>query len=103
MRPGAGIDFAAGRRPTLPRNPHPLPRPALARPHRRRARPATHPARVHLPGQSGRAWPGDSGLRIGHTLLSAGLAERLAGVAVDKDERAMEKASDHVPVVVEIG
>ncbi|OJY73701.1 MAG: exodeoxyribonuclease III [Rhodospirillales bacterium 70-18] len=48
------------------------------------------------------AWPRDSGLRIDHALLSAGLAERLAGVAVDKDERAMEKASDHVPVVVEL-
>jgi exonuclease III len=31
------------------------------------------------------------------------LAERLQSVVVDKDERGMERASDHVPVVVEVG
>ena len=49
------------------------------------------------------AWARDRGLRIDHALLSAGLAERLTGAMVDRDERGMEKASDHVPVVVEIG
>jgi exodeoxyribonuclease-3 len=48
------------------------------------------------------AWNRDSGLRIDHALLSAGLAERLQGVVADRDERGMEKASDHVPVVVEV-
>ncbi len=49
------------------------------------------------------AWPRDIGMRIDHALLSAGLAERLQSVVVDKDERGMEKASDHVPVVVSVG
>ena len=49
------------------------------------------------------AWNRDSGLRIDHALLSAGLAERLLSAVPDKQERAAEKASDHVPVVVEIG
>jgi exodeoxyribonuclease-3 len=49
------------------------------------------------------AWRRDCGMRIDHALLSAGLAERLQSVVVDKDERGMERASDHVPVVVEVG
>jgi exodeoxyribonuclease-3 len=48
------------------------------------------------------AWRRDAGLRIDHALLSAGLAERLRAATVDRDERGMERASDHVPVVVEI-
>lgn len=49
------------------------------------------------------AWPRDSGLRIDHALLSPTLAERLTRAEPDKQERAAEKASDHVPVMVEIG
>lgn len=49
------------------------------------------------------AWPRDCGMRIDHALVSAGLAERLGSVTVDRDERGRERASDHVPVVVEIG
>jgi exodeoxyribonuclease-3 len=49
------------------------------------------------------AWPRDMGLRIDHVLLSATLAERLTAAAPDRRERGEEKASDHVPVVVEIG
>jgi exodeoxyribonuclease-3 len=48
------------------------------------------------------AWPRDTGLRIDHALLSAGLAERLQSVEIGRDERAAEEASDHVPVMVEI-
>lgn len=45
-------------------------------------------------------WPQDRGLRIDHALLSPRLAERLQTVRVERDERAAEQPSDHVPVVV---
>lgn len=48
------------------------------------------------------AWPRDTGLRIDHALLSPQLAERLTRAEADKAERGMDKASDHVPVVVEL-
>jgi exodeoxyribonuclease-3 len=48
------------------------------------------------------AWPRDIGLRIDHALLSPTLAEHLVSAAPDKEERAAEKASDHVPIVVEL-
>jgi exodeoxyribonuclease-3 len=48
------------------------------------------------------AWQRDLGLRIDHALLSPTLAERLVAVAPDRRERGEEKASDHVPVVVEL-
>ena len=47
------------------------------------------------------AWPRDVGLRIDHVLLSPSLAERLTAASPDRRERGEEKASDHVPVVVE--
>ena len=46
------------------------------------------------------AWNRDQGLRIDHALLSPTLAERLADVLVDRDERAQPQPSDHVPVMV---
>ena len=46
------------------------------------------------------AWQRDRGLRIDHALLSPTLADRLASAAPDKDVRAEEQPSDHVPVVV---
>lgn len=46
------------------------------------------------------AWPRDQGLRIDHALLSAELAERLTEARPDRDERARDRASDHVPIVV---
>ncbi len=49
------------------------------------------------------AWPRDQGLRIDHALLSPSLAERLVTATPDRRERGEEKASDHVPVTVEIG
>jgi exodeoxyribonuclease-3 len=47
------------------------------------------------------AWPRDQGLRIDHALLSATMAERLVGATPDRRERGEERASDHVPVIVE--
>ncbi len=46
------------------------------------------------------AWQRDRGLRIDHALLSPALADRLVSAAPDKDVRAEEQPSDHVPVVV---
>lgn len=48
------------------------------------------------------AWQRNNGIRIDHVLLSPQAADRLKGVAIDRDARAMEKPSDHVPVVVEL-
>ncbi len=48
------------------------------------------------------AWQRDRGLRIDHALLSPTLAERLVSATSDRRERGEEKASDHVPVTVEI-
>ncbi|MGD0185014.1 MAG: exodeoxyribonuclease III [Roseiarcus sp.] len=48
------------------------------------------------------AWPKNNGIRIDHVLLSPQAADRLAWVEIDKDMRGREKASDHVPVRVEI-
>lgn len=44
------------------------------------------------------AWPQDHGLRIDHLLLSPQAADRLGASGVDKEPRAMERASDHTPV-----
>lgn len=49
------------------------------------------------------AFERNRGIRIDHFLLSPALAERLVGCAIDKGPRAMEKPSDHTPIVVEIG
>ncbi|MBS1002323.1 exodeoxyribonuclease III [Acetobacter thailandicus] len=46
------------------------------------------------------AWQRNSGIRIDHALLSPRVAERLVSVFPDKDERAMERPSDHVPLLV---
>ncbi|KXV42167.1 exodeoxyribonuclease III, partial [Gluconobacter japonicus] len=48
------------------------------------------------------AFQRNSGLRIDHALLSPRVAERLVSFTIDRDERATEKASDHVPVLVTI-
>jgi exodeoxyribonuclease III len=45
------------------------------------------------------AFQRDDGLRIDHLLLSAMAADRLAGCHVNKSLRALDKASDHTPVV----
>ena len=48
----------------------------------------------------GAAFARDLGLRIDHALLSPTLAERLVTAAPERDERAAEQPSDHVPVLV---
>jgi exodeoxyribonuclease-3 len=44
------------------------------------------------------AWQKDHGIRIDHLLLSPQAADTLASVEIFKQARAMEKASDHVPI-----
>lgn len=46
------------------------------------------------------AWPRDCGLRIDHMLLSPRVAEHLQTARPDRDERGMERPSDHVPLIV---
>jgi exodeoxyribonuclease-3 len=45
------------------------------------------------------AWQKDHGIRIDHLLLSPQAADRLQSVEIVKSARAMDKASDHVPIV----
>ena len=44
------------------------------------------------------AWQRNKGIRIDHLLLSPQAADRLVDVTIDRDMRAAEKPSDHVPV-----
>jgi exodeoxyribonuclease III len=44
------------------------------------------------------AWQKNNGIRIDHLLLSPEAAKQLISVDIDKDERAKDKPSDHVPV-----
>ena len=46
------------------------------------------------------AWQRDHGIRIDHMLLSPQAADRLTASEVHRDCRAMEKPSDHVPLVI---
>lgn len=48
------------------------------------------------------AWPQDHGLRIDHLLLSPQAADRLTASGIDKDPRALPRASDHTPVWCEL-
>jgi exodeoxyribonuclease-3 len=48
------------------------------------------------------AWQKDNGIRIDHVLLSPQAADRLVSAGIDKQVRATEKPSDHVPVWVEL-
>lgn len=45
------------------------------------------------------AWPKNNGIRIDHLLCSAQAADKLTAVRIDRDCRAGEKPSDHVPFV----
>lgn len=47
-------------------------------------------------------WPKNHGIRIDHFLLSAQAADKLAGCTIDSAPRGLEKASDHVPVILEL-
>lgn len=46
------------------------------------------------------AFQRNAGLRIDHALLSPRLTERLVAVTPDRDERARDQPSDHIPLVV---
>ena len=48
------------------------------------------------------AWPRDMGLRIDHLLLSPAAADRLVNAGIDRAVRDGERASDHVPVWIEL-
>jgi len=48
------------------------------------------------------AWQRNNGIRIDHLLLSAQAADRLEEAGIDRDERAGDKPSDHVPVWVRL-
>ncbi|WP_137131891.1 exodeoxyribonuclease III [Rhizobium sp. FY34] len=45
------------------------------------------------------AWPKNNGIRIDHLMLSPEAADRLVSTSIEKQVRAWEKPSDHVPVV----
>jgi exodeoxyribonuclease-3 len=49
-----------------------------------------------------RAFEKNRGIRIDHFLLSSGLAPRLVACTIDKGPRALDKPSDHTPVMVEL-
>ena len=46
------------------------------------------------------AWNKNNGIRIDHFLLSPACADMLIDTGIDKDIRAREKPSDHVPIWV---
>ena len=48
------------------------------------------------------AWERNNGIRIDHLLLSPQAADLLKDVTIDKDVRAGEKPSDHVPVWIDL-
>ena len=48
------------------------------------------------------SWERDNGIRIDHLLLSPQAADLMRGAGVDRDQRAGEKPSDHVPVWVDL-
>lgn len=48
------------------------------------------------------AWQRNHGIRIDHLMLSPQAADRLSAAWIDREERAKEKPSDHVPVVVDL-
>jgi exodeoxyribonuclease III len=50
----------------------------------------------------GGGWQKNNGIRIDHLLLSPQAADLLAGVAIDKHMRGLDKASDHTPIRVEL-
>ena len=48
------------------------------------------------------AWQKNNGIRIDHLLLSPQASDRLRSVEIDKALRARDKASDHVPIRIEL-
>src|SRR5690606_3760289 len=48
------------------------------------------------------AWQKNNGIRIDHILLSPEAADLLVAAGIDRQTRAWDKPSDHVPVWVEL-
>ena len=48
------------------------------------------------------AWQKGHGIRIDHFLTSPTITDKILSCTIDKDERAKESPSDHVPVILEI-
>ena len=48
------------------------------------------------------AWPKNWGLRIDHLMLSPAAADRMREAGIDRHVRGAERASDHVPVWIEL-
>ena len=48
------------------------------------------------------AWPKNWGLRIDHLMLSPAAADRMRDAGIDRHVRGAERASDHVPVWVDL-
>lgn len=48
------------------------------------------------------AWAKDDGIRIDHLLLSPQAADRLTDAGIDRHVRGWDKASDHVPVYIDL-
>ena len=48
------------------------------------------------------SWPANKGIRIDHFLLSPALTDRLVSCTIDAGPRALDKASDHTPIIVEL-
>ncbi len=48
------------------------------------------------------AWQRNNGIRIDHLLLTPQAADLLTDVGIDREERAREKPSDHVPVWIDL-
>ncbi|KGJ04658.1 Exodeoxyribonuclease III [Paracoccus halophilus] len=48
------------------------------------------------------AWQKDNGIRIDHVLLSPQAADLMIDLGIDREERAKDKPSDHVPVWVDL-
>lgn len=71
----------------------------------------TDVARPHTPGPGvytywdykQLSFPKKMGMRIDFVLASPALAERVTGASIDREERKGKGASDHAPVIVELG
>lgn len=48
------------------------------------------------------SWQLNQGIRIDHFLVSPKIADKMIDVTIDKEERGKNKASDHVPIILEI-
>ncbi|MDN5790208.1 MAG: exodeoxyribonuclease III [Micrococcales bacterium] len=67
--------------------------------------------RPHLPGPgiytywdyTQLRFPKRQGMRIDFALCSPALAERVEGAAIDREERKGKGASDHAPVIIQVG